>query len=80
MILKTGNPIFPSGEPRRYDSRLEEHFAHDGALGTPCDSPAASRATPRRYGDDADDGAEYLELDGRIVWERPSRKSNAAAP
>ena len=31
MILKTGDPIFPSGEPRRYDSQLEERFARDFA-------------------------------------------------
>jgi predicted nuclease of restriction endonuclease-like RecB superfamily len=29
LQLATGDPIFPSVEPRRYDSRLEERFARD---------------------------------------------------
>jgi uncharacterized protein len=29
LQLATGDPIFPSGEPRRFDSRLEERFAQD---------------------------------------------------
>ena len=29
LPLGTGDPIFPAGEPRRYDSRLEERFARD---------------------------------------------------
>jgi predicted nuclease of restriction endonuclease-like RecB superfamily len=29
LQLKTGDPIFPSVEPRRYDSRLEERFARE---------------------------------------------------
>ncbi len=31
MTLATGDPIFPSSEPRRFDSRLEERFARDFA-------------------------------------------------
>ena len=29
LQLATGDPIFPSAEPRRYDSRLEERFARE---------------------------------------------------
>jgi hypothetical protein len=29
LELGTGDPIFPAGEPRRYDSRLEERFARE---------------------------------------------------
>lgn len=29
LELRTGDPIFPADEPRRYDSRLEERFAHE---------------------------------------------------
>jgi len=29
LELRPGDPIFPAGEPRRYDSRLEEHFARE---------------------------------------------------
>ena len=29
LELRPGDPIFPAVEPRRYDSRLEEHFARD---------------------------------------------------
>ena len=29
LQLETGDPIFPAGAPRRYDSRLEERFARD---------------------------------------------------
>ena len=29
LVLATGDPIFPADEPRRYDSRIEEHFARD---------------------------------------------------
>jgi uncharacterized protein len=29
LELASGDPIFPSAEPRRYDSRLEERFARD---------------------------------------------------
>jgi len=31
VTLATGDPIFPSSEPRRFDSRLEERFARDFA-------------------------------------------------
>jgi predicted nuclease of restriction endonuclease-like RecB superfamily len=31
VMLATGDPIFPSREPRRFDSRLEERFARDFA-------------------------------------------------
>ncbi|HET8539755.1 MAG TPA: DUF790 family protein [Anaeromyxobacter sp.] len=31
VTLATGDPIFPSAEPRRFDSRLEERFARDFA-------------------------------------------------
>lgn len=31
VTLATGDPIFPSSEPRRFDSRLEEMFARDFA-------------------------------------------------
>jgi predicted nuclease of restriction endonuclease-like RecB superfamily len=31
VTLATGDPIFPSREPRRFDSRLEERFARDFA-------------------------------------------------
>lgn len=31
FVVCTGDPIFPSGEPRRYDSRLEERFAKEFA-------------------------------------------------
>jgi predicted nuclease of restriction endonuclease-like RecB superfamily len=31
LALSSGDPIFPSLEPRRFDSRLEERFAHDFA-------------------------------------------------
>lgn len=31
VTLATGDPIFPSPEPRRFDSRLEERFARDFA-------------------------------------------------
>ena len=29
LELRPGDPIFPANEPRRYDSRLEEHFARE---------------------------------------------------
>lgn len=31
VTLATGDPIFPSSEPRRFDSRIEERFARDFA-------------------------------------------------
>jgi predicted nuclease of restriction endonuclease-like RecB superfamily len=29
MQLRTGDPVFPGGEPRRHDSRIEESFARE---------------------------------------------------
>jgi len=29
LCLATGDPIFPAGEPRAYDSKIEERFARD---------------------------------------------------
>jgi predicted nuclease of restriction endonuclease-like RecB superfamily len=38
LVLSTGAPIFPSREPRHFDSRLEERFARDfGRLATDWD-------------------------------------------
>jgi len=34
-VLATGVPIFPSREPRRFDSALEERFARDFARAAP---------------------------------------------
>lgn len=35
VALATGDPIFPSAEPRRFDSRVEERFARDFARAAP---------------------------------------------
>jgi predicted nuclease of restriction endonuclease-like RecB superfamily len=35
LVLSTGAPIFPTREPRRFDSRLEERFARDFARAAP---------------------------------------------
>ncbi|MCW5891123.1 MAG: DUF790 family protein [bacterium] len=35
LHLASGDPIFPSNEPRRFDSRVEERFARDMARAAP---------------------------------------------